>query len=497
MPVVAVAPQMRHHRPVDAGGVAHATALTAEPRLPMLPYLTAATCMLALAAALMLLRLITRCRPRCRGVRVPHAASAGAGAASAASPLPPEQVAKRCGSGNRLSRSEITASPPAEELTVTVVSAPEAHAEVRSCRQRPTAPSVLQPRPDTEPASPVIATVSVTSAGGSSGLRRRIQAIFDIDDTIKSSGGHSAFGIALGGVDSQYYRGAMYPGVAQFALELSRHRLPPHERPAPVAVLTARPRELGPALKLHRGHAIVRAFGAVGDSNGCPGWGIGWDKDCVMYGSVAEWVRSDLRGWRKFDNFRTLLRCCAHPDVGGHERNQYVLVGDTGDRDMDCAEMMLREYPDDVAGCFMHVVSSKDNYEMPRDMTISGKQVMFFRTYPGAARKALAAGLMSASAMLRVCDEAQRDLAALLSGAAAAAPQDGGWPAGAQSPADDPLPSCTRWGDLVRDIELCRVMAQHGGALQGAEGGPRRLGGAALIPGSAASPVSPAALGGL
>eukprot|EP00666_Eupelagonemidae_sp_cell4sb_P010121 gene10121-16826_t len=42
-------------------------------------------------------------------------------------------------------------------------------------------------------------------------------------------------------------------------------------------------------------------------ANGFAEWGIGWDKECVLYGSVQEWVRADLRGWRKFDNFTTKL----------------------------------------------------------------------------------------------------------------------------------------------------------------------------------------------
>jgi hypothetical protein len=47
------------------------------------------------------------------------------------------------------------------------------------------------------------------------------QVVSDIDDTLKSSGGVTIAGVALGGIDVQYARGEFYPGVFQFMWELS------------------------------------------------------------------------------------------------------------------------------------------------------------------------------------------------------------------------------------------------------------------------------------
>ena len=50
---------------------------------------------------------------------------------------------------------------------------------------------------------------------------RSTQVVTDIDDTVKSSGGVTIGGVPLGGVDCSYERGAFYPGVFQFGLELA------------------------------------------------------------------------------------------------------------------------------------------------------------------------------------------------------------------------------------------------------------------------------------
>ena len=47
-----------------------------------------------------------------------------------------------------------------------------------------------------------------------------------------------------------------------------------------------------------------------------------------MYGSVREWVVSDLKGWRKFENFK-LMRL-----LYTREPKHYVFVGDTGEARM-------------------------------------------------------------------------------------------------------------------------------------------------------------------
>ena len=73
-------------------------------------------------------------------------------------------------------------------------------------------------------------------------LSQYIQVLSDVDDTLKSSGGVSVGSVALGGVDAQYGRGEVYPGVFQFMLELSKGG--GEGRPMNVAVLTARAEEV-------------------------------------------------------------------------------------------------------------------------------------------------------------------------------------------------------------------------------------------------------------
>ena len=111
------------------------------------------------------------------------------------------------------------------------------------------------------------------------------QVISDVDDTLKSSGGVQVAGVALGGIDVQYPRGEIYPGVAEFMLFLSLKKgstlVPPK-----VAILTARAEELKEVLQLKPTSKLAQAFIAAGESNGISGWGLG----PVLYGSVAEWI---------------------------------------------------------------------------------------------------------------------------------------------------------------------------------------------------------------
>jgi hypothetical protein len=123
----------------------------------------------------------------------------------------------------------------------------------------------------------------------------RLQVVTDIDDTIKSSGGLEVGGIFLGGVDTAYTRGATYPGVFQFGLELATGRTGSARTPAPIAVLTARAREFQAALEIKQTDKICVGFRSAGEARGLSGWGVG----PVLYGSVAEWICQERKGWRK------------------------------------------------------------------------------------------------------------------------------------------------------------------------------------------------------
>jgi hypothetical protein len=128
------------------------------------------------------------------------------------------------------------------------------------------------------------------------------QVISDVDDTLKSSGGVQLAGVALGGIDVQYDRGELYPGVAEFMLALSSH--PAGSVPAKIAILTARAEEFKGALEIKEQSKLAVALRQAGIAAGVDGWGIG----PVLYGSVAEWIIQDRKGLRKFTNFERLIQ---------------------------------------------------------------------------------------------------------------------------------------------------------------------------------------------
>lgn len=245
------------------------------------------------------------------------------------------------------------------------------------------------------------------------------QVISDVDDTLKSSGGVNVGGIALGGIDVQYERGDLYPGVAQFMLELSAHSLLETTNdktesasileqysPAKIAVLTARAEEFKAALELKASSKLATAFRQAGEVSGYVDWGIG----PVLYGSVAEWIIQDRKGLRKFSNFERLLQ----QDPTG-QIMRYIYVGDTGELDQEAGEQMLRIYPELVQAVFLHTVSGEpwdgDEYlPIPPAKLINGRPLIFFRTYVGAAAKATQLGLVSEKGLLRVIKAAEKTL---------------------------------------------------------------------------------------
>jgi hypothetical protein len=117
------------------------------------------------------------------------------------------------------------------------------------------------------------------------------QVISDVDDTLKSSGGVQLGGVALGGIDVQYSRGDVYPGVTEFMLQLSRSG--GSMTPPKVAILTARAEEFKAALELKETSKIAKAFKATGKAAGIENWGLG----PVLYGSVAEWIVQERKGY--------------------------------------------------------------------------------------------------------------------------------------------------------------------------------------------------------
>ena len=234
----------------------------------------------------------------------------------------------------------------------------------------------------------------------------QVRVVTDIDDTIKSSGGVALAGIPLGGVDTSYRRNSFYPGVFSFGAELSANAIGLNRRPARVAVLTARAEEFKWALEIKQSDKICTGFRDAGRARGlADGWGIG----PVLYGSVAEWVCQERKGWRKFENFKKLFAANAQQRLG------YVFVGDNGssEKDLEAAEMIIAEFPDALRAVFVHAVSGeRQPAPLPEDHEIDGVPVRYFRTYATAAAKAERLGLMSAGAARRVCDVVEAEMRA-------------------------------------------------------------------------------------
>lgn len=242
------------------------------------------------------------------------------------------------------------------------------------------------------------------------------KVVTDIDDTVWSSGGLKLFGlIPLGGIDVQYKRKQFYPGVVQFALELSTNpstnpRI--KERgvtPNEVSVLTARAKELKFALALKPKSKINKKYRSVGVSNGYKDWGIG----DVYYGSVREWVLQNLKGVRKFQNFEIMLDN-DYSSCG--ERMRYIFIGDTGEKDEHASELIIDRYHSKVSAVFLHVVNGRQEREklapMPQDRKVKDVPIYYFRTYVGAGYKAYKSNLISKSALKRITAAAIKDLEA-------------------------------------------------------------------------------------
>jgi hypothetical protein len=258
------------------------------------------------------------------------------------------------------------------------------------------------------------------------------QVVSDVDDTLKSSGGVNLGGVALGGIDVQYERGDLYPGVAEFMLEVSRYGLTEEDKfsPPKVAILTARAEEFKAALEIKQDSKLAVAMREAGEKVGITGWGVG----PVLYGSVAEWIAQFRKGLRKFTNFERLLR----QDPTGMIV-QYIYVGDIGELDQEAGETMLREYPEVVKAVFLHVVSDLMDPPpiIPPPKLINGRPIVFFKTYVGAAVDAVRLGFMDLDGLESVIEAAKQKLSAV--------PR-----------------SSDKWFDIDRDIARAETLLQAG-----------------------------------
>ncbi|KAG5178171.1 hypothetical protein JKP88DRAFT_330462, partial [Tribonema minus] len=237
---------------------------------------------------------------------------------------------------------------------------------------------------------------------------RLLRVVTDIDDTVKSSGNLRLAGvIPLGGIDAQYERGQFYPGVFQFGLELAAHGVPRGLMPLPIAVLTARAKELLFALELDMEHPVSVAYRQCGAENGMEGWGLG----PILYGSVKEWICWTRKSRRKVKNFRRLMELDGRNAIARGYMTEYVFIGDTGEGDFKAGIKMCENFPRELRALFLHMVYCVDDVcKVPEDYAVNGVPVLFFKTYVGAARKAYEAGLLNRYAVERVIAKAVEEL---------------------------------------------------------------------------------------
>ena len=273
------------------------------------------------------------------------------------------------------------------------------------------------------------------------------QVISDVDDTLKSSGGIHLGNIALGGIDTQYKRNTIYPGVADFMLQLSLDgggggiftTTPVSSSSWPirmipkVAILTARAYELKVFLELKDSNPLAILFRETArqyqhdDKSSRSSMTKDWGFAPILYGSIMEWIVQDRKGLRKFHNFEHLVRMQQQQQAAPPQYSNttfqppkismnYIYVGDTGEYDEEAGMAMLQYYPQYVQAVFLHVVSMDEiairtsTVHVPPTKYIHGRPMIYFRTYVGAAVSAWEHGLIRPMGLQHVVNQVEASL---------------------------------------------------------------------------------------
>lgn len=249
--------------------------------------------------------------------------------------------------------------------------------------------------------------VDVPLAKQTRGTGSGLLVLSDVDDTMKCSGGPPA------GSDSDCSgtsKGKMYPGMAAFALSLSRGAgggLAPRK----VIPLSARPSQLraftGMSEDSHENSALKEAAEAVGIEN----WGL--NTEDAMYGSIGDFTdfkelvgihdtdltRYDKLGYRKYNNWK---------EAASGLRAPCAFIGDNGQGDLVAAQMMLKrsEGLSDQQGplrvAFIHDVLQRCRSSSCRNAWAQ-RGVHLFEHYPHAAGVAARFNFISGEECLSVC----------------------------------------------------------------------------------------------
>ncbi|MBX7097420.1 MAG: hypothetical protein K1X89_06900 [Myxococcaceae bacterium] len=207
-----------------------------------------------------------------------------------------------------------------------------------------------------------------------------VKLLSDIDDTIYASVN-----------DPRFRKGTEYPGVRAFyrALDQGPRGAPEGD----LVFLTARPeREASPTF------AQLSKLGFAGSS--------------VMTGGLATYLRRMLV---PFDRERWAYGGMGAQKVKNFERHQalfpeyrYAFVGDNGQGDVLAGRGMAATRPDRIAGVFIHQVAPRTDAQ--------DDGITYFQTYVGAARAALAQGLISPQGAATVAQDVLGSLDSLAFG---------------------------------------------------------------------------------
>lgn len=204
------------------------------------------------------------------------------------------------------------------------------------------------------------------AALGTNGRIRKV--ISDVDDTIYCNW-----------KDTRYPKKAIYPGVFAF-YEALCPRTGDDPEHADVTFLTARPRDRA-GLVERLTHRTLKSLGIRGAT--------------VLSGALHKVLSNRGIAEGKLQNL--LVYRDVYPEC------ELVLVGDSGQGDVELALAALERAGDAVRAVFIHDVVDTPEDERAR---YRERGVIFFDTYAGAAAEAEALGLLTADAARRVVDAA-------------------------------------------------------------------------------------------
>lgn len=204
--------------------------------------------------------------------------------------------------------------------------------------------------------------------------RSRRKVVSDIDDTLWCNW-----------KDTRYPKAAVYPGVLAFLEALGpKDGGLAHDH---VTFLTARPRDRA-GLVERLTHRRLRALGVRGAT--------------VLSGALRRIFSSRGIASGKLENL--LLYRSVYPE------SDVVLVGDSGQGDIALGLAAREKLGSAVLGVFIHDVVDTPDAERDR---LRQDGVFLFDTYAGAARQALAAGVLSKEEALHVARRALADFEGL------------------------------------------------------------------------------------